>query len=304
MWKRYGRLVVIPLLLLGLAGCHQQAGEAFQPVSNTETPLNLPDLDASGEMALTSFPATATLPPITIIAPTRPGLPTPEPAEAQLELPTFEPAAPDEPLPGIEGEPADPDEAEPLEAPTLALEQPGEGVFRTPVSPLGPVTPVLPTPTPLTVIPAVQPLATASGLVTPTALPDDAGECTYTVRPGDNLFRISVNHNVTLAEMRAANPQISGDLLQPGQALRIPGCVPGAPASPDTAVTIPDTAIEQPPVAVPAEGTTYTVQTNDTLFSIARRFNTTVQAIVQANNLSNPDRLSVGQQLIIPAPAN
>ena len=45
---------------------------------------------------------------------------------------------------------------------------------------------------------------------------------------------------------------------------------------------------------------TYTVQTGDTLFSIASRFGTTVEALVEANNITNPDLINVGQVLIIP----
>jgi LysM repeat protein len=36
------------------------------------------------------------------------------------------------------------------------------------------------------------------------------------------------------------------------------------------------------------------------VFTIAQQFGVTTQAIISANNLTNPDRLSIGQQLIIP----
>lgn len=285
MWKISGRGIVI-LLLLMLAGCYQQAGESFQPVSSTEIPINVPEAD---NPELTDFPATATLPPITLIAPTRdfPATPTPQevapPVETtptEMVLPTFEL---NEPEAATEAAPEPPVETTPTPA-----------TFITPFSPLGPVTPVVPT---LAVV-FDLPTATPSGLITPTAFAEP-GECTYTVRPGDNLFRIAVNNNVNLAELRAANPQVVGDLLQPGQTLQIPGCVPGAPAG-EPAAGIEGTD-EQPPVVAPVGGTTYTVQSGDTLFAIARRFNTTVQAIIEANNLTNPDRLSVGQELVIPS---
>ena len=46
---------------------------------------------------------------------------------------------------------------------------------------------------------------------------------------------------------------------------------------------------------------TYTVQSKDTLYSIARRYGTTVQAIMGANGLDSPN-IRVGQQLRIPVP--
>ena len=44
----------------------------------------------------------------------------------------------------------------------------------------------------------------------------------------------------------------------------------------------------------------YTVQAGDTLFKIARQFDTTIQTIVGLNNLANPNFLSIGQVLLVP----
>jgi LysM repeat protein len=71
------------------------------------------------------------------------------------------------------------------------------------------------------------------------------------------------------------------------------------------------TAPTQPPVAPttpPAESATagvsgqqeYTVQAGDTLGAIAAQFGVTVDAIVQANDLPDPDVLAPGDKLIIP----
>jgi putative chitinase len=43
----------------------------------------------------------------------------------------------------------------------------------------------------------------------------------------------------------------------------------------------------------------YVVQPGDTLYSLARRFGTTVQAIAQDNNIVNPNCIYVGQRLTI-----
>lgn len=48
------------------------------------------------------------------------------------------------------------------------------------------------------------------------------------------------------------------------------------------------------------EAPTYTVQSGDTLGRIAAKFEVTMQDIVTANNLDNPDLLQAGQELIIP----
>jgi len=55
-----------------------------------------------------------------------------------------------------------------------------------------------------------------------------------------------------------------------------------------------------PAQAAPSADITYTVQLGDTLFAIALRFGVTVQAIMQANGLTNADRIFVGQRLTIP----
>ncbi len=44
----------------------------------------------------------------------------------------------------------------------------------------------------------------------------------------------------------------------------------------------------------------YVVQAGDTLWSIARRFNTTVQDLVEANDIEDPGLINVGQRLVIP----
>jgi LysM repeat protein len=66
-------------------------------------------------------------------------------------------------------------------------------------------------------------------------------------------------------------------------------------------------AEEQPPVEQPAEqvemqqqaGQTYTVQSGDNLYEIAKRFGTTVSALKSTNNLTS-DMIRVGQVLNIP----
>jgi len=45
---------------------------------------------------------------------------------------------------------------------------------------------------------------------------------------------------------------------------------------------------------------TYSVRSGDTLSALAKRFGTSVSEIAKANNISNPNRINVGQKLVIP----
>ena len=67
--------------------------------------------------------------------------------------------------------------------------------------------------------------------------------------------------------------------------------VPSPSPSPSPSPTAPGVTDQQ----------TYTVQPGDTMFSLALRFGVTVQALAEANNIDDPDLISVGQVLIIPA---
>lgn len=55
-----------------------------------------------------------------------------------------------------------------------------------------------------------------------------------------------------------------------------------------------ETAVEQPDLVI------HTVKQGETLNSIARDYGVTTQAIIQANNIANPNRINLGTDLIIP----
>lgn len=66
--------------------------------------------------------------------------------------------------------------------------------------------------------------------------------------------------------------------------------------------TFASKAAPQPPApqpVAPTQATTYTVQSGDTLYAIAVKYGTTVQAISAANNIANPNLIRVGQVLKI-----
>lgn len=104
----------------------------------------------------------------------------------------------------------------------------------------------------------------------------------YTVKNGDTLGRIAVNHKTTVAALVAANGIPNPNLIRVGQKLIIPGAEPTAP------VTLAPTSAS------------YLVVSGDTLVKIAARHQTTVAALVAANGLTNPNRLKIGQSLLLP----
>jgi LysM repeat protein len=78
----------------------------------------------------------------------------------------------------------------------------------------------------------------------------------------------------------------------------------GTPVASQPTSTPEPGATEAPPAAPPpsssGQAITHTVRPGDTVYSIARRYGTSVQAISQANNLVNPSQIYVGQKLTIP----
>lgn len=96
----------------------------------------------------------------------------------------------------------------------------------------------------------------------------------YTVKKGDNLYSIARNYGLTQSELMDYN-NLTSNLLSIGQILKIP-------VSKDST----------------SQQTIYTVQKGDSLYSIAQKYNTTVDSIKRKNNLTS-NLLSIGQKLII-----
>lgn len=77
---------------------------------------------------------------------------------------------------------------------------------------------------------------------------------------------------------------------------------PAAVPSP-AATSIPTLSPQPQPTATPEfEMITHTVQAGDNLLEIAQEYGTTVQAIIEANGITNPDLIFIGQTLLIPVP--
>ena len=120
-----------------------------------------------------------------------------------------------------------------------------------------------------------QVLVIPTGTIQPTPTPTlpNNNYITYTVKPGDSLYKIANNYNTTVNAIKELN-NLKSNNLSIGQQLKIPS------SSNDTSYT------------------TYTVKKGDSLWLIANNFNTTVDNIKRLNNLTS-NNLSIGQQLKI-----
>lgn len=157
---------------------------------------------------------------------------------------------------------------------------------------------------------AGQVLKLPSANASSTPAPVTTGEQAYLVQPGDTLTGIAARYGIGVYDLASANHLSVMSYIYVGQTLRVPqsGAKPAVPVV--TATTAPAaTATPTPlPVAttlaaasVPANGSKYTVQHGDTLSSIATHFNVSVDAIVQANHLSDPSLIFGGDVLVIPS---
>jgi LysM repeat protein len=151
---------------------------------------------------------------------------------------------------------------------------------------------------------ASNPLATLQP--TPTEFVEE-DECVYTVQSGDTLFSIATSYGFFPEDFQAINPElaVNPNSLYIGQKLNIPECDDGTGTPSPSTDGEGDVATPTPEGnTAPPGSQTYIVQAGDTLFSIALRFNVTVDAIVAATDflVSAETIIRPGDVLIIPPP--
>src|SRR5699024_3607567 len=143
----------------------------------------------------------------------------------------------------------------------------------------------------------------------------------YSVKAGDGLYRIAVNHGMSLNQLKALNG-LSSNLIHPGQVLKVSGATTSRSAStvesnvetqptvveedntpttivePEAAPVVEETVVEETVVEDTVEAPTnssYTVAVGDTLYSIARRNGLNVNELIEKNNGSTT--IFIGQTI-------
>ena len=138
----------------------------------------------------------------------------------------------------------------------------------------------------------------------------------YSVKAGDGLYRIAVNHGMSLNQLKALNG-LSSNSIHPGQVLKVSGATTSTPAStveanevsqptvveedntstsivePEAAPVVEETVVEDT-VEAPTNSS-YTVAVGDTLYSIARRNGLNVNELIEKNNGSTT--IFIGQTI-------
>lgn len=132
--------------------------------------------------------------------------------------------------------------------------------------------------------PGVDPEALLIGQQICVPAPPRPGVCPpgtfpYVVRAGDTFFALARRFGTTVEAIQAANPLVTPTNLRVGQLL----CIPRRPRRP-----------------CPVGSFAYAIRSGDTLFSLARRFNTTVESIRGLNPGIDPNNLQIGQVICIP----
>lgn len=128
---------------------------------------------------------------------------------------------------------------------------------------------------------------------------------TYTVKDGDSPTSIAEQFDTTAEAIMEANGITDPTQLEVGQQLIIPGAAPEDGEALGATTAPPSTAEPSTPVEPETlvDGQVYIVQSGDIPETIAEQFGISAEALMEANGITDPTSLEVGQELIIPSPA-
>lgn len=124
---------------------------------------------------------------------------------------------------------------------------------------------------------------------TPKAKSANVEEVWYTIKDGDLVGRIAMDHGISVSDIKRLNPGLNVDRISIGQRIKVKGEM----------VAIE----EEQPKPAPAEKTTnvnevwHTVTDGDLVGRIAVQYGTTTRRIKELNPDLNIDRISIGQRI-------
>ena len=141
---------------------------------------------------------------------------------------------------------------------------------------------------------APLPTATPLPTYTPTPTPTPEPDVEYTVKNGDTPGRIALLYDISVGSLMAYNGKAEDDVIVVGEVLKIPVPTPVPTEIPTLSGT--DTTLS----ATASAERVYVVQAGDTLSGIADKFNVSIDALQQRNNIQDIQRLQIGDQITIP----
>ncbi len=128
----------------------------------------------------------------------------------------------------------------------------------------------------------------------------------HTVQPGETLYKLSFNNNVTVKEICDANPGLSIENFQAGQVIIIPSSSKSSLTPPEV---IADDIVELPEEVSNAVKTlvdtfliktTHLVERRENIYRISTLYNITQEELIEANPILRNSKLQTGSILNIP----
>jgi cell wall-associated NlpC family hydrolase len=128
-------------------------------------------------------------------------------------------------------------------------------------------------------------------------------DTTYTLKKGDNLYRISKTFKVSLEKIKHANNMMS-DNLKPGTKITIPSKESSAKRKAHTSCTPSSRSVAEKSHDAqkddhPQDVQYHTVRKGDTLASLSRKYSIPVEELRELNSMNKSKRLKIGRQLVV-----
>ena len=112
----------------------------------------------------------------------------------------------------------------------------------------------------------------------------------HVVLPGETLYQIAQQYGMTVDSLAQINNLANPNLILPGTSLKVPAVSSTATSS----------ATSQPRWTM---STLHLVAAGETLTQIAKQYHVSLAALANANNITNPNLIEVGDLLRVPGGA-